>query len=174
MSSWNYRVVRKSSKYQNSEIGEERVDYSYGIHEAYYDDNRHVGMITESPVEPFGETIEELRHCWLIMVEAFGQPILDFDQIPEPGYNDQNSLLSTEDDENELLSMNDMNDLFANGPDYDESAYQKEHEKERRDAELYHQKEFNGILPLRELIAKVFIDYERKIKSVPAHEQPGN
>ena len=40
----------------------ERVDYTYAIHEAYYDENGHVGAITQEPVEPFGENVEELRH----------------------------------------------------------------------------------------------------------------
>jgi len=50
---------------------------------------RLTGMtpITQDPVEPFGENIEELRHAWVMMAEAFGQPILDYDNIPEPGYD---------------------------------------------------------------------------------------
>ncbi len=79
---WNYRVVRK--RYVNP--GTERERYTYAIHEAYYDNNGHVGAVTRDPVEPYGENIEELRHSWIMMAEAFGLPILDFGSIPEPGY----------------------------------------------------------------------------------------
>ena len=59
---WNYRVVRKKNTYIDPANKKERVDYTYAIHEAYYDENGHVGAITQEPVEPFGEDVEELRH----------------------------------------------------------------------------------------------------------------
>ena len=62
---WNFRVVRKKKVYKvyiDPTNKKERVDYTYTIHEAYYDKNGHVGAITQEPVEPFGENIEELRH----------------------------------------------------------------------------------------------------------------
>ena len=80
---WNYRVVRRRSTWVDSESKKETVGYSYAIHEAFYDKNGHVGAITQDPVEPFGDNIEELRHAWMMMAEAFGQPILDYDSIPE-------------------------------------------------------------------------------------------
>jgi hypothetical protein len=46
------------------------VDYTYAMHEAYYDKSGHVGAITQDPAEPFGENIEELRHSWVMMAEA--------------------------------------------------------------------------------------------------------
>ena len=61
-SMWNYRVVRKKNKYIDPTNKKERIDYTYAIHEAYYDEKGHVGAITQEPVEPFGENIEELRH----------------------------------------------------------------------------------------------------------------
>ena len=76
---WNYRVVRKKHTCVDSTDKKERVDYTYAIHEAYYDKKGHVGAITNDPVDPFGENIEELRHSWVMMAEAFGQPILDYD-----------------------------------------------------------------------------------------------
>ncbi|MDZ7700241.1 MAG: hypothetical protein U5R49_26040 [Deltaproteobacteria bacterium] len=36
------------------------MDYTYAIHEAFYDKNGHVGSITQDPIEPFGENIEKL------------------------------------------------------------------------------------------------------------------
>ena len=67
---WNYRVVRK--KYTNTIDKKEKTTYRYAIHEAYYDQNGYVGTITQDPIEPFGENIEELRHAWVMMSEAFG------------------------------------------------------------------------------------------------------
>ena len=66
---WNYRVIRKRNVYIDPTDQKERVSYTYAIHEAYYDKNGHVGAITQDPVEPFGENIEELRHSWVMMAE---------------------------------------------------------------------------------------------------------
>ena len=66
---WNYRVVRKRNKWIDPEDKKERVGYSYAIHEVYDDKNAHVGAITQEPVEPFGENMEELRHAWVMRSE---------------------------------------------------------------------------------------------------------
>ena len=84
---WNYRVIRKKHVCMHATQTRERVDYTDGIHEAFYDENGYVGSITQNPVEPFGENMEDLRHSWVMMAEAFGQPVLDYDNIPEPGYD---------------------------------------------------------------------------------------
>src|SRR4030066_984045 len=83
---WNYRVVRKKHIGVDSIDKKERVDYTYAIHEAYYDKKGHVGAITNDSVVAFGENIEELRHSWVMMAEAFGQPSLDSYNIPARGY----------------------------------------------------------------------------------------
>lgn len=80
MSYWNYRIVRK--KY---DLSDGRVEYGYGLYEAFYDDHDKVHAITEAPQEPYGDTVAELRADWLLMAAAFAKPILDFDQIPEDG-----------------------------------------------------------------------------------------
>ena len=85
---WNYRVVRREYTYIDPRSKKERVDYTYAIHEAYYDEGGHVGALTEKAVGPFGENVEELRHSWVMMAEAFGKPILDYGKIPEPGYDE--------------------------------------------------------------------------------------
>ena len=59
---WNYRVIRKRNVYIDPTDQKERVNYTYAIHEAYYDKNGHVGAITQDPVEPFGENIEDGIH----------------------------------------------------------------------------------------------------------------
>jgi len=83
---WNYRVVRKRNVLADPAKKKERIHFSYAIHEAYYDNNGKVGLITQESINPFGDNIEELRHSWVMMAEAFGQSILDYDNIPEPGY----------------------------------------------------------------------------------------
>ena len=82
---WNYRVVRKKHVNIKPDDNAEEISYTYGIHEAYYEKG-YVYLITEKPESPFGEDIEELRHNWVMMAEAFAKPILDYDEIPEPGY----------------------------------------------------------------------------------------
>lgn len=92
--SWNYRVVKKlyGKRDEKGKILEPDSEYnstSYGIHEVYYDENNKAFMCTQDAVEPFGDTVEELMKCWLMMAEAFNKPILDYDKIPEEGAIDE-------------------------------------------------------------------------------------
>lgn len=166
---WNYRVVRKRHVYTDSKDKQERVDYTYGIHEAYYDNNGHVGAITRDAVEPFGDDIEDLRHSWVMMAEAFGQPILDYDNIPEPGYqrgeDPVGSVLDERLKEVEAGSektipweevKKGLEEKF--GP-FDEEAYGKRMEEERIEKERVHSEAFVGTPTLRELIRKLYSDY---------------
>jgi hypothetical protein len=162
---WNYRVVRK--RYVNPDT--ERVSYTYAIHEAYYNNNGHVGSITQNPVEPFGENVEELRHSWIMMAEAFGQPLLDFDRIPESGYESQeNPMASTLDKRikefgnGELKGipfeqvMKEFEEKF--GP-FDEKEYEKLIETERLEKEKIHIEVFVATTPLEKLVLKIYTDY---------------
>ena len=171
---WNYRVVRKKTIYIGPTDKKERVDYTYAIHEAYYDKNGHVGAITQDPVEPFGGNIEELRHSWVMMAEAFGQPILDYDNIPEPGYD------RTEDPIGSVLAERLKEFESGNkkgipwehvkrgleekwGP-FDEAGYKKQVEQERVEKERIHRAAFIGTPTLRELIKKMYADYQEYIQ----------
>lgn len=78
--SWNYRVVKRPER-------ESDTGFIYHIHEAYYDndDPNSIG-VTENPVIPAGETIDELRKCLEMMIndiDRFRDEIIDSDQ-PEP------------------------------------------------------------------------------------------
>jgi hypothetical protein len=86
---WNYRVVRRKVSYDHD--GKEMYEYTYNIHEAYVDENDKVGSITVDPIEVFGSTIDELQEVYAMINDAFTKPILDFDQIPEPGYKSKKS-----------------------------------------------------------------------------------
>jgi len=79
---WDYRVVRKIQKY-----GEERTQevVSYQIHEATYDSNGKIIFITEEPIYPCGENVEDMMVNWFCLIEAFSKPIIDYNDIPEEG-----------------------------------------------------------------------------------------
>jgi putative addiction module component (TIGR02574 family) len=181
---WNYRVVRKKTVYQDSSSKKERINYTYAIHEAYYDKNGFAGAITTDPVEPFGETIEELRHSWVMMAEAFGKPILDYDKIPEPGYERREDPVASEldkrvkDFESDKIKAipweqvkKELEEKF--GP-FDQDAYEKQIEDERQEKERYHSKVFIGIPAFEDLIKKIYTDYREYIKRDVAGNGPSD
>ena len=171
---WNYRVVRKKNTCIDPTDKKVRVDYTYAIHEAYYDENGHVGAITQDPIEPFGENVEELRHSWVMMAEAFGQPVLDYDNIPEPGYDRKKDPLGSTLDERlkEIEAGNKKGvpweqvkrDLGKKWGPFDEEEYRKRIDEKRLDKERIHSKAFIGTPTLKELIQKVYSDYQEYIK----------
>ena len=171
---WNYRVVRKKSVSIDPTDQKERVDYTYAIHEAYYDKNGHIGAITQDPVEPFGENIEELRYSWVMMAEAFGQPIEDCDNIPEPGYEREEDPMGSVLDER----LEEFNASKETGVPWERvkteleekwgpvghEGYRKRVEEERVEKETIHSEGFIGALTLKELINRIYSDYEEGIK----------
>jgi hypothetical protein len=171
---WNYRVVRKKNTYIDPKNKKERVDYTYAIHEAYYDENGHVGAITQEPVEPFGENVEELRHSWVMMAEAFGQPVLDYSNIPEPGYDRKKDPIGSELDERlkEIEAGNKKGipwehvkmELEKKWGRFDEEEYRKQVDEERLEKERIHSEAFIGTPTLKELIKKMYSDYQEYIK----------
>jgi len=171
---WNYRVVRKKNIYIDPTDKKERVDYTYAIHEAYYDKNGHVGAITQDPVEPFGENIEELRHSWVMMAEAFVRPILDYDNIPEPGYRRKEDPIGSVLDERlkEVEVGNKKGipwehvkrELEEKWGPFDEEGYRKQVEEERVEKERIHAEAFIGTPTLEELIKKIYFDYREFIQ----------
>jgi hypothetical protein len=171
---WNYRVVRKRNVSPDTKDKDERASYTYAIHEAYYDNNGHVGAITQDPIEPFGENIEELRHAWVMMAEAFGLPILDFENIPESGYERKEdpvaSVLDKRIKEMETGEVEgipfekvkrDLEEKF--GP-FDDEAYENQVEAERVKKEKIHVEAFVGTTPLEELVKKIYADYREYIE----------
>jgi hypothetical protein len=171
---WNYRVVRKRNVSTVAVGKKESVNYTYAIHEAYYDRNGHVGAITQDPVQPFGENIEELRHAWVMMAEAFGLPILNHDNIPEPGYERKEDPIASVLDER-LKEMEAGNvkgipweevrrDLEAKCGPFDEEAYDKELEEERIEKEKTHGETFIGTSTFEELINKIYSDYREYLE----------
>lgn len=171
---WNYRIVRKKQLIADSVSKVEKVSYTYAIHEAYYDNNGYVGAITQDPIEPFGENIEELRHAWVTMAEAFGMPILDFDDIPEVGYErDEDPVASVLDERIKEMDSGDakwipweqvkrdMEEKF--GP-FNEEKYHKQVEEERVEKERIHRETFVGMPASEGLINMICSEYREFIK----------
>jgi hypothetical protein len=156
---WNYRVVRRKHVWQDPQSQKERITYSYGIHEAYYDHDGHVGMITQDAIEPYGETIEELRHVWVMMAEAFGQPLLDYENIPEPGYDGDHERLACEAETERIEEDEDDNDVWKPMTAEERAEYHATQEEERIHEEQRHQQEFIGTHPLKRLIDSMYKDY---------------
>lgn len=71
--SWNYRVVKKVK--DGSEF--------YGIHEVFYDENKNIWTLTEDPVRPFGESLDEIKNSYLMMAESFLQNVINYDDFLE-------------------------------------------------------------------------------------------
>ncbi len=65
--SWNYRVVKK--------------DDGYGIHEVYYNEADDICMISENQIAPYGTDFHELRGDVHKMEDAFGRPVLIYEEI---------------------------------------------------------------------------------------------
>lgn len=69
--SWDHRVMRHR----------EGDAVWYAVHEVYYDEAGRPTACTENPVEPFGETFEELRDDLHLFAKALEKPVLDYDDI---------------------------------------------------------------------------------------------
>lgn len=73
---WNYRVVR----YTDASGG-----VQFRVYEAYYDnDDRESepSSLTEDPVYPLGDTVDELREELEMMRKAFDLPVIDRAEKP--------------------------------------------------------------------------------------------
>ena len=85
--SWNYRVAKKCITVDilKDEVTGEVVDsYSedqFGICEVYYNDKGDITFTSENFIEPYGETLEDLKANFDDMKKAFELPVLDLDNI---------------------------------------------------------------------------------------------
>lgn len=70
--SWNYRVVKKTTKIP---LGE--TDITYEIHDVYYDENLDIVNIGRVSF-PMGDDIESLQWSLERMMEACKKPIIDY------------------------------------------------------------------------------------------------
>lgn len=69
---WNYRVLKKH--YKDLQGGDQTY---YEIHEVYYSRNDKPVLWTKDAINPFGETLRDLRGSMNLMRQAFKKPVLE-------------------------------------------------------------------------------------------------
>lgn len=75
MSTWNNRVIRKVYEHETQ----------LGIHEVFYNDEGNPYLVTVNAVGVVGDTLEELEQTLKWMMEALGEPILEYSDFEEGG-----------------------------------------------------------------------------------------
>ena len=88
---WNYRVCRKKlvsdvCDLDTGEVLETYKEDQFGICEVYYNDKGDITFTSENFIEPYGETLEELKTSFNKMKEAFDKPVIDLDNIVYADY----------------------------------------------------------------------------------------
>lgn len=73
---WDYRVMRRAVKIK----GTKKYDVSFGIYEVYFDNGRVEGWTTD-PVEPHGDTLDDLKTDIKWMRQALKKPVLDYNKL---------------------------------------------------------------------------------------------
>ncbi len=68
MEGWNYRVIKRQENHED--------EACYQVHEVYYDSDGKIETWSCDPVEPSGESLEELRDDCLRFIEALQKPVL--------------------------------------------------------------------------------------------------
>ncbi len=87
---WNYRVIKRDYMMEQDIHGYTRPVYTqYAIYEVYYK-NGNIVVISKEPVQPAGDTFDELRNeLRQMFVDALGKPILDYDNIEFGDWEDE-------------------------------------------------------------------------------------
>ena len=84
--SWNYRICRKKlvsdvCDLDTGKVLETYTEDQFGICEVYYNDKGDIAFTSENFIEPYGETLEDLKANFDNMKKAFELPVLDLDNI---------------------------------------------------------------------------------------------
>lgn len=74
MSTWNHRVVRRVYEYAGNQTEE-----LFQIHEVYYNSAGEITGMTENPVAPIGNDLEELKRNTEDFLKALSKPVLEYD-----------------------------------------------------------------------------------------------
>lgn len=157
---WNHRLVRKKYEYK---IGnKKKISYYYGIHEAYYDKLGKVVAITQDPTDVTGETIDSVMVSYDMILEAFGQPLLDFDKIPEPGHDKNDAMVKriTKKDLVEATEIDFKKEFKITKAD--ERKWEKEETDKRLKSEKNHSKNFIG--KNKKQLLKSVLETSKKIR----------
>ena len=81
-SHWNYRIIRHADKDHEGND----VEW-YNIHEVFYEKGKPI-MVTHDPIDPFGETVDELGKCLNTMRTDFDRckdKIINYDDFSPGG-----------------------------------------------------------------------------------------
>lgn len=73
--SWSYRVVRR--------VWPRHQETTFAIHEAYSHADGRVHSLSIDPIEPYAETLDELRDDMARMIAALNRPVLDYETLAE-------------------------------------------------------------------------------------------
>jgi len=73
MTTWNYRVIRKTAPISG--------ETTYQIHEVYYREDGTIDCWTQLPVEPLGVSESQLRNDIHAFLAAFRLPLLEEKQV---------------------------------------------------------------------------------------------
>ena len=79
--SWNYRVCKRVSSYKVDLSNDVYEEDQFGICEVYYNDEGEIAFTSENFIEPYGETLEDLKRSFDKMKKAFELPVVDLDNI---------------------------------------------------------------------------------------------
>jgi len=78
--SWNYRVIKRLNHTGIGRTsGEPKEFITFGIYETYYEaDEKTVRFVSAEPIEPWGDTYEELKDNMRMMTKAFRKPVIEW------------------------------------------------------------------------------------------------
>lgn len=79
--SWEYRVGCKKLKCKVDLSNDYYEEDCFGIVECYYNEEGEIYATTEHFIEPYGETLEDLKWSFDKMKEAFDKEVLDLGSI---------------------------------------------------------------------------------------------
>ena len=84
--SWSYRICTKKlvsdvCDMDTGKVLETYTEDQFGICEVYYNNKGDITFTSENFIEPYGETLEELKANFEDMQKAFELPVLDLDNI---------------------------------------------------------------------------------------------
>ena len=89
---WEFRVGFRTVSYSVVDDNDHNLvvdtleETQYGIVETYYNDKGDITFTSENFIEPYGETLEDLKANFDDMKKAFELPVLDLDNIAYAEY----------------------------------------------------------------------------------------
>lgn len=83
---WNNRLVRHKTEHE---------EY-FTIHEVFYNDKEEIMGMTENPIAPHGDSVEEIKETLERMLRALDKEPLDFDmKFASDEFNEEEEILKS-------------------------------------------------------------------------------